>query len=67
MTCPHCNVRITTVTTRTNKTCTHLCCCCMFFSVICTLCSCLPYCCCDPESVEHTCPNCSARLGVYYS
>lgn len=64
--CPHCNCMVSTETSKTHAACTHCCCLLMFCSVFLSICSCLPYCCCDPETVEHTCPNCHAKLGAWY-
>ncbi|KAK9499915.1 hypothetical protein O3M35_002852 [Rhynocoris fuscipes] len=63
--CPSCHKNIVTRTKTKNCAMKYVCCLLMLASVVCALCSCLPFCMCGPVRVEHFCPACNAYLGTY--
>ncbi|XP_024084108.1 lipopolysaccharide-induced tumor necrosis factor-alpha factor homolog isoform X2 [Cimex lectularius] len=66
-TCPSCEKRIKSRTTKENNVGKYLCCLCLLLSGIGILCSCIPLCVWSPVKTRHFCPNCNAFLGMYVS
>ncbi|KAL1456015.1 hypothetical protein WDU94_000770 [Cyamophila willieti] len=64
ITCPNCHQAIQTATESDYLCAAHACCLVMFLVGL-GLCSCLPYCMNNCQSVSHHCPNCKTDLGTY--